>query len=152
MYAHQETVIHNLLLLQKLTVFVHLPASKYLRTRLVHGVQISLISFWCLGHSQNTIKKIGIICSHLRNSSNHCFCNRKIKLRSRSFRVVYSSISACGLSVVRPRDDPFRSNRLWIVWSEQNRFPIMTKRTWVVAQHQADNQDRYYAWQRQIHK
>jgi hypothetical protein len=92
---------------------------------------------------------MGIRCAHLLNSSNHCFCNRKIKLRSRSFRVVYSSISACGLSVVRPRDDPLRSNLLWIVWSEQNRFPIMTKRTWVALHQQANNQD---ASQQQIHK
>ena len=81
-----------------------------------------------------------IRCSHLWNSWYHCFCNRKIKLRSRSFRVVYSSISAGGLSVIRPRDDPFRSNRLWIVWSEQNKFPIMTKRTWVVSMKDTCNQ------------
>jgi hypothetical protein len=73
---------------------------------------------------------------HLWNSWNHCFFNLNMKFRSRSFRVVYWSISVCGLPVVRPIDEPFRSKRLWIELSEQNRFPIMTKRTWVVVQQQ----------------
>lgn len=39
-------------------------------------------------------------------------CKRNTKLRSRSLSVVVSSISPSDLSVVRPCEDPFRSNRL----------------------------------------
>jgi hypothetical protein len=34
------------------------------------------------------------------------------------------------LSVVRPWEEPFRSKRLWMRYSEQNRLPITTKRVW----------------------
>lgn len=53
---------------------------------------------------------------------------RNTKLRSLSLRVVVSSISPSGISVVRPKDDPFRSNRLWIRYSEQNKLPITMNR------------------------
>lgn len=68
--------------------------------------------------------------THLQNSWNQDFCNRKIKLRSRSLSVVVGSMSASGLSVVRPNVEPFKSKRLWMTYWEQNRFPMMTKRTW----------------------
>jgi hypothetical protein len=125
MYTDQKTVIHNVFLLEKIAVLVDLSASTNWTSTLTWKVKL----WWFLTETSLT---------HLWNSWYQCFCNLNIKLRSRSFKIVYSSISVCGLSVVRPRDEPFRSNLLWIKWSEQNRFPIMTKRTWVV--HQRDHQ------------
>lgn len=74
--------------------------------------------------------------SHLQNSWNHDFWRRNMKLRSRSLRIVFSSISASCLSIVRPKTDPFKSKRLWIVYSVQKRFPMMMKRTLQI-QHQS---------------
>lgn len=67
--------------------------------------------------------------SHLQNSWNQTFCSLNIKLRSRSLRVVVDSIWDSGFSVTRPWEEPFKSKRLWMAYSVQNKFPIMTKRT-----------------------
>ena len=64
------------------------------------------------------------------SSWNQFFWRWNTKLRSRSFRVVVSSISSAGLSVERPWEDPLRSNRLWIRYSEQNKLPITMNRVW----------------------
>lgn len=69
--------------------------------------------------------------NYLMRSWNQLCCRRNTKLRSRSFRVVVSSISSSGLSVIRPWEDPFKSNRLWIGYSEQKRLPITMNRVWL---------------------
>ena len=133
MYTNQKTVIHNFLLLKEFAIPVYLPASTYLTSLLTWWTKNAMIS---KSTNKTRYVKYEIKYDHLWNSWNHCLFSLKMKFRSRSFRVVYWSISVCGLSVVRPRDEPFRSKRLWIGYSEQNRFPIMTKRTWVLAQKQ----------------
>jgi len=66
--------------------------------------------------------------TYLMRSWYQLLWRRNTKLRSLSLRVVVSSISPSGISVVRPKDDPFRSNRLWIRYSEQNKLPITMNR------------------------
>lgn len=69
--------------------------------------------------------------THVMSSWNQLRCRRNTKLRSRSFRVVVSSISSSGLSVMRPWEDPFRSNRRCIRYSEQNKLAMTMNRVWI---------------------
>ena len=64
---------------------------------------------------------------YLRRAERHDGSRWKVKSKSRSFRVVVSSISI--LSADRPSDDPFKSNLRWILNSVQNTLPITTNRT-----------------------
>lgn len=66
---------------------------------------------------------------YLWNSWNRVLGSQNVRSRSRSLSVVVSSISTSGFSVTRPWEDPFKSKRLWTPYSDQNTFPITTKRT-----------------------
>lgn len=120
MKANQKTVIHDSLGFQELTVSIKLPEHKPLQKI------NSLRTAW----KMLKVKKngqLGKVLYHLSSWNQDC-SRRKTKFRSRSLRVVVSSISLRGLSVVRPWEEPLRSNLLWIRYSEQNTLPITINR------------------------
>ena len=121
--ANQETIIHDFLSFQEFTITINLPG---VRIHIMsHPTQTNWKSRWNKCPIED---KYHVLETYLISSWNQFRCRRKTKLRSRSLRVVVSSISPSGLSVVRPWEDPFRSNLLCILYSEQKRLPITMKR------------------------
>jgi hypothetical protein len=123
--ANQQTIIHDFLSFQKLTITINL--SGVILHIMSHPTQTNWKSRW---NKCPTEDKYHVLETYLISSWNKFNCRRKTKLRSRSLRVVVSSISPSGLSVVRPWEDPFRSNLRCILYSEQKRLPITMKRVW----------------------
>lgn len=131
MNTNQQTVVHDSLLFQKLTVPINLPE--------ITNIYSLCAYFFCWGITKqfnfnrvdniSDITQCAEIFHHLQNSWNQDFCSRNMKFRSRSLRIVVSLISDSGLIVIRPSEEPFKSKRLWMVYSEQKRLPIMINRT-----------------------
>lgn len=122
MKTNQKTVVHDSLRFQELTISINLsePGLKHIKT--------DARTRWRLWMKQIEVGDANTLWTYLMRSWYQLRWRRNTKLRSLSLRVVVSSISPSGISVVRPKDDPFRSNRLWIRYSEQNKLPITMNR------------------------
>lgn len=120
MKTNQKTVIHYSLCFQEFTVSIKLPEQK-------SSQETNFKSIKKCSKQKQYVKPRQQILYHFSSWNQDC-SRRKTKQRSRSLRVVVSSISSRGLSVVRPWEEPLRSNRLWIRYSEQNTLPITINR------------------------
>lgn len=122
MKTNQKTVVHDSLRFQELTISINLSEQglKHIKT--------DARTRWRIWVKQIEVGDANTLWAYLMRSWYQFRWRRNTKLRSLSLRVVVSSISPSGISVVRPKDDPFRSNRLWIRYSEQNKLPITMNR------------------------